>query len=84
MPQVDAAMVTSAFELPGYRIVAGADPLGPSNPLLKHVLVADGAWLDNYRAHPALWLLPLAVLAGCAASALCLRAGRAEAHGGRR
>jgi cytochrome d oxidase, subunit II (cydB) len=45
--------------LEGHRIVAGANPFAPSNPLLKSVEVARGAWLDNYRALPALWLAPV-------------------------
>jgi cytochrome d ubiquinol oxidase subunit II len=48
----------------GARIVSGADPGGPSNPLLKTVATMPGAWLQNFSAHPALWLVPaLAVIA---------------------
>ena len=66
--------------LEGARIVAGADPLGASNPLDKQVQLLPGAWLSNYRAHALLWLLPVLGIAGAAASWLSLgarRAGRA-------
>jgi len=54
-----AAGVWVIGSLEGHRIVAGANPFAPSNPLLKSVEVARGAWLDNYRALPALWLAPV-------------------------
>ncbi|MGE5145368.1 MAG: cytochrome d ubiquinol oxidase subunit II, partial [Candidatus Eiseniibacteriota bacterium] len=37
-----------AFGLDGYAITSAAAPGGPSNPLLKTVAQATGAWLDNY------------------------------------
>ena len=50
--------------LDGQRILSAIDTAGPSNPLAKHVAVAPGAWLGNYRAHGLLWLVPgLAVVA---------------------
>lgn len=56
----------------GYEITAGGDPAGPALPLNKTVETASGAWLANYVAHPALWLVPaavyLAVLGGIAAA----------------
>lgn len=64
-----AAGLWVAFGIDGARITAGADPAGPSNPLYKTVMLARGAWLDNFSAHPALWVLPVvAILAalGCA------------------
>ena len=66
--------------LEGARIVMGADPLGPSNPMGKQVVLLAGGWLVNYRAHPWLWLLPAAGVLGAAASWMWLgahRAGRA-------
>lgn len=53
-----AAGLWLAFSIDGARITAGADPAGPSNPVAKTVMLARGAWLDNYRAHEGLWLLP--------------------------
>ncbi|AFT71316.1 Putative transmembrane cytochrome bd-II oxidase subunit II [Alloalcanivorax dieselolei B5] len=50
----------------GYRIVTAMDPQGPSNPLRKEVVSEAGIWLNNYRAQPVLWLVPLAGFAGAA------------------
>ena len=62
--------------LEGAHIVAGADPLGPSNPLDKQVLLYSGAWLAHYRDHALLWLLPLLGVAGAVASWISLGARR--------
>ncbi len=35
------------------------DPNGPSNPLLKSVVLQDGAWLKNYREYPITMLAPV-------------------------
>jgi cytochrome d ubiquinol oxidase subunit II len=45
--------------LDGQRILAGGNPDGPSDPLLKTVTLSPGGWLDHYRQHPVLWLIPL-------------------------
>lgn len=71
------AWVSSA--LVGQRISSGADPLGPSSPLLKTVVLSPGAWLGNYRAHPVLWLAPLLALLAAIIAWVLLRAGRAGA-----
>ena len=63
-----AAGVWLAYGLVGDRIVAGADPSGASNPLVKTVTVSAGAWLENYRRHAALWLAPAITIA----SSLCV------------
>lgn len=44
--------------LNGYRITSVVNPVGPSNPLFKTAELQAGAWFANYRAHPALWLVP--------------------------
>ena len=71
------AWVSSA--LVGQRISSGADPLGPSSPLLKTVVLSPGAWLGNYRAHPVLWLAPLIAPLAAILAWVLLRAGRAGA-----
>lgn len=53
----------------GFRITSPVDAAGPSNPLLKTVAVVPGAWLRNFFARPALWLLPLCAFA---AAELCV------------
>jgi len=63
----------------GYAIAGTLDPAGPSNPLGKQVVIANGAWMANYRTMPWTWVLPLAGIAGALLSALCLRAGRGVA-----
>jgi cytochrome bd ubiquinol oxidase subunit II len=49
--------------LDGYRIVSAVNPAGPSDPLLKIVVMVRGAWLDNFRIHGLLWLAPIAGIA---------------------
>jgi cytochrome d ubiquinol oxidase subunit II len=63
--------------LEGSHIVAGADPLGPSDPLNKQAVLLRGAWLAVYRDHALLWLLPLLAVAGAAGSWIWLGARRA-------
>lgn len=65
-----------ALSIDGARITAGADPGGPSNPVAKTVMLARGAWLDNYHAHGALWLLPVVAIVSALACALLLSVGR--------
>lgn len=60
----------------GQRIVSIADGAGPSNPLLKSVVTAPGAWLDNYRAHGLLWLAPAGAVIAALLTHRLLRAGR--------
>lgn len=42
----------------GQRIVSEINVAGPSNPVVKSVEVIAGGWLENYRAHPVLSLVP--------------------------
>jgi cytochrome d ubiquinol oxidase subunit II len=65
-----------AHGVSGYRILSGDAPGGVANPLGKTVGRATGAWLDNFHAHPALWLIPAMIYAGIALALLSLRAGR--------
>ncbi|AWI88132.1 cytochrome d ubiquinol oxidase subunit II [Methylobacterium sp. DM1] len=58
----------------GYRVVSPLPGDGPSNPLTKAVVADAGAWLANFRAHPALALVPLAGIAGPLLAALGFRA----------
>jgi cytochrome d ubiquinol oxidase subunit II len=45
--------------LDGQRIISGGNPDAPSDPLHKIVTLSAGGWLDHYRQHPVLWLVPL-------------------------
>jgi cytochrome d ubiquinol oxidase subunit II len=63
---VAAFLLAGAFvgSLPGYVITSTVDPGALPDPLAKTVAVEAGAWLNNFRSLPALWLLPaLGVLA---------------------
>ncbi|MBB2708706.1 cytochrome d ubiquinol oxidase subunit II [Rhizobium sophoriradicis] len=60
----------------GYRIAGDISPIGPSNPLLKSVVIENGAWLANYNAHPWMILAPVLGFAGAALAFLAMRAGR--------
>jgi cytochrome bd ubiquinol oxidase subunit II len=71
-----AAGVWLATGLDGQRIVSAANHDGPSNPLLKSVEIARGAWLDNYRMHGALWIAPAAAVGAALLTQQLLRAGR--------
>ncbi|MDE2355679.1 MAG: cytochrome d ubiquinol oxidase subunit II [Alphaproteobacteria bacterium] len=65
-----------AFGGLGYRLFATPDPAGPSNPLRDLSQAAPGAWLDNFHAHPVLWIAPaIAWLGGCL-SWIGLRGGK--------
>ena len=60
----------------GFRLSHGADPLGPSNPLMSGTVAAAGAWLDNYAAHPWMIAAPLLGFAGPVLALLGIRSGR--------
>jgi cytochrome d ubiquinol oxidase subunit II len=82
--QVAAVVLLIAFTvagvwllaLDGFKIAGALDPAGPSNPLRKSVATAAGAWLDGYRARPALWLAPLVAYAAGLATLVLLRFAR--------
>lgn len=56
--------------LPGARIIAGANPLGPSDPLAQTVVRVHGAWLQNFQAQALLWLVPAVAVAAALIAAL--------------
>jgi cytochrome bd ubiquinol oxidase subunit II len=49
--------------LDGQRITSNINGGGPSNPLLKTVILARGAWLENFVMHPMLWSAPAGAIA---------------------
>src|SRR5580658_8680389 len=62
-----------ASQLDGYVLVQGGSHSGPSNPLLKTVIRAPGALMNNYRLAPWTMAAPIvAVLAALGAGALAL------------
>lgn len=54
-----------ATGIDGYALAGDAGHTAPSSPLGQGVTRAAGAWLANYRLHPALLAAPAAGLAGC-------------------
>lgn len=60
----------------GFRIVSGADPGAPSNPLDKTVIRTAGGWLANFTAHPGLWVFPALVFMGLLVAFLSVRLAR--------
>ena len=65
-----------AFGNLGYRITGALVMDGPSNPLRTATVAASGAWLDNFAAHPWMWIAPGLGFAGAALALLGLRIGR--------
>lgn len=64
--------------LEGFRLASGPDPVAAQTPLHQTVVRAAGAWLDNFRAHPALWLVPGLGYAGMLLGAGALARGHAR------
>ena len=63
--------------LGGYRVTSPIVWDGPSNPLGKTVVADGAAWLANFAAHPALWLVPALGIAAPLLAAIGFRARRA-------
>lgn len=82
-----AALVTATlFALGGVLVWAGllggytvTSPIvwdGPSNPLHKTVVADAGAWLGNFRAHPAMWTAPALGVVAPLLAAIGFRTGQ--------
>jgi len=63
----------------GYEIVGGIDQSGPSDPTRKTVIIAAGAWLENFHTWPWMWAAPVVAALAAVCANLCLRARRAGA-----
>lgn len=70
------AGVWIATGIDGHRIVSEVNAAGPSNPLAKSVEVVRGGWLENYRTHAPLWIVPGLALAMALATERLLSGGR--------
>jgi cytochrome d ubiquinol oxidase subunit II len=62
--------------LVGYEITSVVDHAGPSDPTLKKVALVAGAWLNNYRHWPWMWIAPASAVLGALAAHMLLRAQR--------
>lgn len=60
----------------GFRLAGAVDPAGPSNPLRSSAVAASGAWLDNFTAHPWMWIAPALGFLGAALALFGIRARR--------
>jgi cytochrome bd ubiquinol oxidase subunit II len=60
----------------GYKVTSVLDKAAPSNPLMKTVVMEQGAWLANYSAQPLLLAVPVLAVVGAIAAFLGLRARR--------
>ena len=69
------AGIWTATVLPGYRITAMPDAGTAFMPPAKTVVVAAGAWMDNYARWPLTWAFPAAAFIG-ALLAIALSAAR--------
>jgi cytochrome d ubiquinol oxidase subunit II len=61
-----ALFVAAGFwvqNMDGYVITSVIDTNGPSNPLLKDVVMEEGAWLNNFGSYPLMWLAPIVGIA---------------------
>ncbi|WP_233873032.1 cytochrome d ubiquinol oxidase subunit II [Paraburkholderia adhaesiva] len=63
-------------QMSGYRLEHAPLPGVAQTPLQQSVVLADGAWFDNYRAYPVLWLVPVLGYVGMLLGLLAVRAGR--------
>jgi len=60
----------------GYRLVSGPAAGAAQTPLHQVASVGAGAWWDNYRAVPVLWLVPAVGYVGMLLGLFAIRAGR--------
>ena len=71
------AGVWVALGVKGYAITSAVAVDGPSDPLLKTVAQAPGAWLANYSSYPWMALAPALAIVGGLLTALLSARGRA-------
>jgi cytochrome d ubiquinol oxidase subunit II len=65
------------FGIGGYTVTSAIDPNMLPNPLTKTVAVTDGAWLQNFKNYPVLWILPVLAVAGSVISAVFISGKKA-------
>jgi cytochrome d ubiquinol oxidase subunit II len=65
-----AAGLWIATGIEGYRLASMPDANGVVTPLMQTAERSAAGWLANYRAHPWMWLAPLAGFAGAALAML--------------
>jgi cytochrome bd ubiquinol oxidase subunit II len=65
-----------AFGIDGYAIIGPIAHDGPSNPLLKEVTRAAGAWMTNYSTYPWMMLAPCLAIAAALLTIVLLGGAR--------
>jgi len=65
------------IHLDGYRLVQAPAPGLAQTPLQQTAVLVSAGWFDNYRAVPALWLVPALAYFGMTLGFFALRARRA-------
>ncbi|HEU5048089.1 MAG TPA: cytochrome d ubiquinol oxidase subunit II [Rickettsiales bacterium] len=60
----------------GFAISGTIDHAGPSNPDHKQVVLQTGVWMQNYLSHPALFIVPLLAVLGCAGTVMLTKMKR--------
>ena len=58
------AGIWQAIGIDGYRIESMPDPATAFSPLAKNVVIAAGAWMQNYSKYPWMMLAPVVAFAG--------------------
>ncbi|QEH45223.1 cytochrome d ubiquinol oxidase subunit II [Aggregatibacter actinomycetemcomitans] len=82
--QVGATVTLIAFVLAGvwlsfkdgFVVTSVIDHNAPSNPIGKEVAVQAGAWFNNYKEMPILWLFPVLAVGGALLNAIFSKANR--------
>lgn len=62
-----------AWGIEGYQILAMPAKDAPSNPMLKEVIRAEGAWLSNYSHYPLMLIAPIMGFVGLSVALICAR-----------
>ena len=60
----------------GYVVTSVIDHNAPSSPLGKEVAIQTGAWFNNYKEMPLLWIFPLLAVAGALLNIAASKANR--------
>ena len=82
--QVGAIVTLATFVLAGiwlvfkdgYIVTSMIDRNGPSSPLGKQVILEAGAWFNNYKEMPILWVFPLLAVGSALLNVAASKANR--------
>jgi len=74
-----AAGIWAYSTLIGFTVTSPADHAGPSDPTRKTVALLAGAWSQNFKAWPWMWLAPACAVLGACGAHLFLHLRRAGA-----